>query len=153
MPDIFISYSTVDQKLANFVHKHLGEESLDVFLAPISIEAGSPWRDEILDNIRDADWLVFLASKEACKSNYVQQELGAALGLEKNIVPILWDMPPEELPGWVDQKQALDLRGASNVEIQAQVKNIAKRVKADIRNGYLVAGLIVAGLIMLGRSK
>lgn len=153
MPDIFISYSKVDHELAKFLLKHLREENLDVFIAPITIDPGETWRDDILDNLREADWLIFLASQEACKSPYVQQELGAALGLEKTIVPIIWDMAPEELPGWINQKQALDLRGATSIEIKAEVRRIAKRVKADIRKGYLIAGLVVAGIILLGKGK
>ncbi len=153
MPDIFISYSRVDHELAQFLLKHLREENLNVFIAPITIDPGETWRDGILENLRESDWLLFLASHDACKSAYVQQELGAAIGLEKKIVPVIWDMAPEELPGWIDQKQALDLRGASNIEIKAEVRRIAKRVKADIRKGYLIAGLIIAGIIILGKSK
>lgn len=153
MPDIFISYTKSDSTIAHFLYKHLINENLDVFLAPISIEPGELWRDEILENLRETDWLLFLASKEACNSEYVQQELGAALGLEKKIVPILWDMSPRDLPGWIDQKHALDFRGAENTKIKAEVRRIAKSVKADIRKGYLIAGLVIAGIILLGKSK
>ena len=153
MPDIFISFTKSDSEIAHFLHKHLTSEKLDVFLAPISIAPGDHWREEILDNLQESNWLLFLASKKACKSAYVQQELAAASGLEKNIVPILWDMPPEDLPGWVDQKQALDFRGLNGLEINIQVKQIAKKVKADIRNGYLIVGFGIAAIAWLGRKK
>ena len=125
MPDVFVSYSRADHELAKFLHKHLREERLDVFLAPISIEPGSLWRNAILDNLREEDWLLFLASQEACKSSYVQQELGAAIGLEKTIVPVIWDMPPDELPGWIDQKPALNLRGSTWTETKTEVQRTA----------------------------
>ena len=153
MPDIFISFTKSDSGIAHFLHKHLASENLDVFLAPISLEPGDTWRDEILENLQDSNWLIFLASKNACKSAYVQQELGAALGLEMKIVPILWDMPPEDLPGWIDQNQALDFRGLNDVHLNNQIKRLAKKVKADIRNGYLIVGFVFAALAYFGKNK
>ena len=153
MPDIFISFTNSDSAFAKFLHKHLTSEKLDVFLAPISLEPGDSWRDEILENLQDTDWLLFLASRNSCKSAYVQQELGAAIGLEKEIVPILWDMPPEDLPGWIDQRQALDFRGLNGVQLNHNMKKIAKKVKADIRNGYLIVGFVFAAIAWLGRKQ
>ena len=36
----------------------------------------------------------------------------AALAKQKKLVPIVWDMPVSELPGWTNHIQAIDLAGA-----------------------------------------
>jgi hypothetical protein len=90
---------------------------------------------------------LFLASKAACNSPYVQQELGAALITEKKIVPIVGEIEPSELPGWMNQSQALNLAGVPPEKIRYEISRIAETIRADKRKGPLIAGLLVAGLI------
>ena len=52
MPDVFISYSTKDEQLAQFVKRHLVDEQLDVFLASISLRPGERWTPQILSALR-----------------------------------------------------------------------------------------------------
>src|SRR5258708_26993541 len=107
MPDVFISHSSVDGEFANFLHRHLTGEGLTVFLASVSLAPGQRWPQEILNALNASNWVLFLASRTACASPWVQQELGAALMSQKKLVPIVWDMPPSQLPGWVGHIQAL----------------------------------------------
>ena len=86
----------------------LENNGIDTFLAPLSITPGYKWSDEILDNLFDSSVVIFLASKNSCKSPYVQQELGVAIGQDKWIVPILLDISFSELPGWMKEYQAID---------------------------------------------
>jgi len=76
MPDCFISYSTKDAKLAQFVHDQLTMNQIDTFMAPISIKVGTNWTSAIWENLNSANWIIFLASSSACASPFVQQELG-----------------------------------------------------------------------------
>ena len=110
MAEVFVSYSFKDVEIAKFLCKHLEKEGLNVFRAPISVDPGERWDEKILKNLKNSTWILFLASKEACASPIVQQEIGVALGTEKNIIPVVWDMDPSELPGLVKNIQALDLR-------------------------------------------
>ena len=148
MPDIFISYSSSDEKFARFLHHHLHAEQLTVFLAAVSLSPGQRWSPEILRALDTSTWVLFLGSRAACKSPWVQQELGIALASQKKLIPIVWDMPPSELPGWVSQIQALDLAGASPEEVQRQIVAIAERIKADKTRALVIAGLLLAGLLI-----
>jgi hypothetical protein len=150
MADVFISYSSVDLQFAQFLQRHLYGEGVSAFVAPLSLSPGEHWPQEILNALSSSDWVLFLASRAACASPWVQQELGAALIAKKKLVPIVWDMPPSELPGWVGQYQALNLAGASTAGIQAQITAIAGRIKSDKAKGLLIAGLLVAGLLAFG---
>jgi sulfatase modifying factor 1 len=100
MPDCFISYVSQDQQLADFIRKHLLAQRLEVFMAPVSIQPGEQWSDVIKQNLLSSSWVIFLASRVACSSPYVQQELGMALGTSKRLVPVVWEIPPSQLPGW-----------------------------------------------------
>jgi hypothetical protein len=150
MTDVFISYSASDERLAQFLRRHLQNESIEVFLASASLQPGQQWSQEILTALRASSWVLFLASRKACSSPWVQQELGAALITQKKLVPIVWDMSPPELPGWVQNYQALNLAGASLEQVKMQMSAIANRVKSDKAQGLLVAGLLVAALFALG---
>lgn len=150
MPDVFISHSSADDGFARFLHRHLTGEGLSVFLAPVSLAPGQRWPQEILNALNGSSWVLFLASRAACASPWVQQELGAALVTQKKLVPIVWDMPPSQLPGWVSHFQALNLAGASSAEVQAQISGIAERIKSDKARGLLIAGLLLAGLFVFG---
>jgi hypothetical protein len=68
----------------------------------------------------------------------------------KKLVPIVWDIPPSDLPGWVRGYQALDLCRASLEEAKSQMTVIAQRIKADKAKGLLIAGLILASVFALG---
>ena len=150
MPDVFISYSTADERIASFLRQHLSNEGIEVFLASASLQPGQQWPQEILAALRGSSWVLFLASRRACSSPWVQQELGAALITQKKLIPIVWDMSPSELPGWVQHHQALNLAGAPIEQVKAQMTSIANRIKSDKAQGLLVAGLLVAALFALG---
>ncbi|MBK8760080.1 MAG: toll/interleukin-1 receptor domain-containing protein [Sulfuritalea sp.] len=152
MADVFISYSSKDERLARFVHDHLGAENVSVFLASTSIELGQRWSPEILRNLNIAKWVIFLASRHACASPYVQQELGAAIAANKTLIPVIWDITPSELPGWVSQYQALNIANKSITEVQSEVSGIAKRIRAKKADGLALFGLIIAGLVIANKK-
>jgi hypothetical protein len=153
MPDVFISHSSSDRRFAEFLFKHLTSEGLTVFLAPISIAPGQRWADEVLNALQGSNWVLFLASRAACSSPWVQQEIGAALSKQKKLLPIVWDIPMTQLPGWTGALQAIDLAGASADRIHHQVSAIAAQIKADKAKGLLIAGLLVAGLVALASNS
>jgi hypothetical protein len=59
-------------------------------------------------------------------------------------------MAPSDLPGWVNQKQALDVRGRTPQDLAAEVQKIARQIAADKQQQVLlIAGLIALGAILL----
>jgi hypothetical protein len=148
MPDIFISYSTSDEKAAQFIHRNLVAEGISAFLASTSLQPGQQWSPEVLQALRNSECVLFLASRAACSSPWVQQELGFAIGAKKKLIPIIWNIKPTELPGWVAGYQALDLANHSAEQVQAEVAAIAAGIKASKRVALLVAGFALAALFM-----
>lgn len=151
MTDVFISHAASDSPLAEFLHRHLTQEGLSVYLASVSMPPGERWMPHIMDNLRGSTWVLCLASRAACTSPWVMQEMGAAVAGNKKLVPIIWDQPPDLLPGWMKQYQAVNLAGREQKEAMAAIGRIAEAIKAEKQKGMLILGLIVAGLLAFGK--
>src|ERR1043165_3951303 len=108
--EIFISHSTKNHETAKNIHDQLQAKGVSAFLAPISLAPGAKWSREILALLRSCKKVIFIASKDACDSKYVNQEIGGAILMEKPLVPILCGVSPEELPGWSKDFQAVELK-------------------------------------------
>lgn len=157
VPDCFISYSSSDERFAKAVHRDLTAHGLSVFMAKISLHPGDRWAEDILRALAQSNWVIFLASKAACASPFVQQEIGGALITRKRLIPVVWQMAPSELPGWVNQVQAIDIRNQTLAQIQARIIDLAQQMKAtkdkDKDKGFLIGAALVAGFIwLLGNS-
>jgi hypothetical protein len=149
MPDVFISYSVDDEGLAQFVYNHLITQGIDVFLASISLRHGDQWTPQIVNALNSSEWVFFLASRSALASVNVQQEIGGAIFGRKKLVPIMWDVEPNDLPRWVADHQGLILTGATIENINLQIAQLAAQVKANKMKGQLVAGAVFAGILYL----
>jgi hypothetical protein len=111
------------------------------------------WSSKIRQALQQSPWVVFLASRAACTSPCVQQEVGGAVFGSKNLVPVIWDINPEELPGWAKEYQALDLRGLILEAIPSAVQSIAQAIQADKRKGFLIVAGLLAGLVLLALKQ
>lgn len=153
MPDCFISYSSRDHKLAEFVYSELIRLGVSSFLASVTLQPGQHWSSEILDNLRNSKWVILLASRAAVSSAFVNQEIGGALISSKVLIPIVWDISPDELPGWARNVQAIDLRGSTLVGLQNQVAAIAGRINQEKTKSLLIAAATVLLGIFLFRDR
>ena len=148
MTAAFISYSVKDDHLAKGLYSAMTMAGIETFLAGISIDPGNNWTDTIFEKLNKSDWVFFLASKNSCNSQAVQQELGASLIQKKTIIPLLVDITPEELPGWVGNHQAIDLRSSPEL-LRKTIGQIAEKIKIDKFWAGVIVGAIVVGLLVL----
>ena len=150
MPDCFISYSSTDQEFAKSVHSELEKHTITTFMASVSLQPGQDWSKEIMENLRNSKWVILLASRAACSSEFVNQEIGATLHNAKNLIPIVWDMSPSELPGWAKGVQAIDMRKQTMVELPRQIASIAQRIKQDkSQELMIIVGAVILGFLFL----
>jgi TIR domain len=152
MLDYFISYSTHDQEFADRIHLELKNHGLNGFIASTSLRPGQPWPQEIIDNLKQSSWVIFLASEAACQSSWVQQELGIAIGASKRLVPIVWDMDPSKLPGWVSHNHAINLKDATVEQLKARMATIAEEIKEEKIQGWIILGGLIVALMLLGKN-
>lgn len=153
MPDIFISHCSADRSTALKVQKYLQSNGATTFVAPCSIESGKKWSDEIRSNLQQSRLVLFLASRTACASDYVNQELGGQWLAGKKIVPVVWDMPPEELPGWTKEYQAVDLRNGLD-GLRPVLDSIVQNLRLDKnREGLFLIAVVGFIIWLVGRKK
>ena len=74
-------------------------------------------------------------------------------GMAKTIIPVVWDVDPGQLPGWMNRFTALDLRDDLAHRIGPALDGIAARVSAKKQHGALAVGAIVAGLLLFGAAQ
>lgn len=151
MADAFLSYTQVDRDFAlaskEYLEQHLG---VTAFMAEVSLVPGDIWPEKIWDELESSRVAIFLMSQAACQSPAVNQEFGGAHRARKRLIPVVWDMSPSDLPGWIGLHQALDLRNKDEGFFAEQLKQIAKDIKMDKLIGAValtaLAGLFVWGL-------
>ena len=155
MPDCFISFSSRDEPIAKEVFSILTSHNVTVFLAPLSLGPGDRWSEEIKSQLRQSSWVIFLASSDACASSYAQQEIGMAIALGKRLVPVVWDMAPSQLPGWLKEVQALDLRGLTIDNANDRLAQIAKGIQEEKAKlfAFVVGAIFLALLVYLYMSR
>ncbi len=79
--------------------------------------------------------------------------MGAAVIAQKKLIPVVWDMPPSELPGWTKEYQALNLAGTTVEQIQNHLTSLAGQIKTEKFWGGVFAVLLIGGLIFAGKGK
>lgn len=152
MPDCFVSYSREDQQFAESIYKELESHGITTFMASVTLQPGQDWSEKIMENLRSSKWIILLVSRAACSSTFVNQEIGGALYASKKLIPIVWDMDPSELPGWLKSVQAIDIRGQTMDELQQQIASIAQRINQDKNQIALIVGVIILGFLVFSHE-
>ena len=108
MHDVFMSYSKSDSIIVKDLRSRLEQIGLSVFAFEYSIVPGQKWKQRILDAIRNSASFLVVLSTNSIESTPVMHEIGAALLKENHpIVPLLVDITPDEMPDWINDRQAV----------------------------------------------
>jgi hypothetical protein len=150
MADVFISFSDRDLAAAQVVQQQLLDRGTSVFLSKSSLEPGADWSEKVKQAIQQANLVLVLASRAAIQSTWVQQEIGIAIGAKRKIIPIIWDMPAADLPGWLSRYQALDLAGRTPVQVTQDFAQISKQLELEKFLALGAIGALVAAIVKLG---
>lgn len=105
---IFISYSTKDLSVVDFVQSILVGSPVEVFVAEYSVPPGQPLAPRIIAAIKQCDLFVLLWSKNSEDSEWVPQEIGIAKAEKKQIIPFVLQSGLK-LPGFISDLKYLDV--------------------------------------------
>lgn len=98
-PKVFISYSHTHEDWPRQLAKNMQDEGLDVWFDQFSIRAGQPLRESLEMGLRQSDVIVLLVGPESIKKPSVLFEIGAALAMNKTIIPVIpADLDLHQLP-------------------------------------------------------
>ena len=112
--DLFLSWSSPrSQSLANIFDKWIQKvfPTLNVYLSSREITPGERWRDSVGKGLESTSFGIFFLVKENIDSPWINFEAGAISKYiaESNVVPLLHEIKPEELPGPLAQFQAMSI--------------------------------------------
>lgn len=120
---VFISYSTKDLAFANEVRDALAVVSVNAFLADVSLPPAARL-SEIREAIRVSELFVLIWSMNASRSHWVRDEVGAAWGTNKRVLPVMLAKAAPLPPSLADVKYipAYENRVAAVLQVQKIAK-------------------------------
>ncbi len=107
--DIFISYSSLDENVAEMVCQYLESRGYNCFFAKRDIDYGEDYSTELDEAIAQAKIIVLIYSKNSDNSKHVRTEMSLAFGDDKVIMPYRIDNSiPQKLKYFLQLSQWLD---------------------------------------------
>lgn len=106
MSMVFISYGSVDRKIAESLCSYLESYALPCWIAPRDIKTGN-YAGEITRALKSAEVVIVICSNESCKSEHVKNEVTLAFNNKKLILPYCLDKYPfdDDLEYYLSSKQ------------------------------------------------
>jgi hypothetical protein len=153
---VFISHSTRDRGLVVSLANLLSKFGVEVYVANWYLTPGARIDEKVFEQIRAADCVVVLLTRNGVRANWVQQELGCALSAGKQIIPLV--------EKGTDPKYLAALQGREYIEYDpyqpqhallktsGYVKSLQLR-KEEQEKALLVAGGILAFLLLLSGGE
>jgi TIR domain-containing protein len=106
--DVFLSYGSQDQELANQLFDAIEAAGGKAFLSEKSLRPGEDFAETIRNALRKSHELWLLVSPNSLRSDWVISEWGAAWALGKRIIPILYRCAPDSLPDRIKRLHCID---------------------------------------------
>ena len=85
--DVFISYSSKDQVIADLICSELEQSGLTCWIAPRNVQPGKKYGKEIVLAIQDSSVILLIFSESSNKSEHVENEIDIAFNEGKTIIP------------------------------------------------------------------
>ncbi|HND89363.1 MAG TPA: toll/interleukin-1 receptor domain-containing protein [Saprospiraceae bacterium] len=117
---VFLSYSHEDRPLAQFLSQELKSHDLEVWTDE-QINPGEIWDNAILNALRSSDIYLPLLSFHFMDSDWNIAEVGAAYGMDKDILPVLLSGDLKVMPFKFREYQFLDARSMGKYELASKV--------------------------------
>ena len=108
--DVFISYATVNEEIANKVVSLIERRGYKCFIAPRDIVSGKDYASEIIRGISNSLAVLLICSTASDKSGYVLREINSAVARNKTIIPLRIEsfIPSEAMEFYLGPTQWLD---------------------------------------------
>lgn len=100
---IFISSSLRDADLAHDLAKRLDKAGLKVITTSGSVDAGENIKSKINKELRKADEIIVILTKNSVNSPWLFVEIGYASSLDKHVTPLIQGIESKELPEIIKQ--------------------------------------------------
>ena len=113
---IFVSHAHSDAKELKKLKEQMAHYDIHLFLAHDNIQPGSQWNEVLKKELRDCNAILYIGNDESRKSDFCDQELGFALGLGKDVIPVLTDKDINSPWGFIADRHATMCDSAANLK-------------------------------------
>lgn len=129
--DVFISYSSLDQPIADAVCKALDQAHISVWIAPRDVTGGKPYGEAIIDAINASRIMVVVFSTNSDKSQQVLNEVERATAKRLVIIPFRIEdvLPSKSMEYFLSSYHWLDAR---KPPIDPHLETLVDAVKAGL---------------------
>lgn len=128
---IFLSYSRLDQEVAERLTLDLNRRGIRVWRDVEQIAPGSRWAEEIEKGLTKASALLYLSSKHSRGSMWMAEEVKFFLDQRKLVLPIIVDEDgADAMPPFLQAIQWIDLAHGYDRAIERIVNVISKSIPA-----------------------
>ena len=132
--DVFISYSSKDQKIANALVDSLEGQGIRCWIAPRDIFPGQPYPQAITDAISQSKIFVLIFSAQSSRSQDVLQETDLAKNKKKVIIPFRIDSTRLEgtpFEYYLTIRQWIDASSEPETHFQELAEAVRQQTKQD----------------------
>ena len=151
---VFVSHSMRphDLPLLRGVCDHLSQHGITYFLAERDWRFGEGLPSRIVNEIRRSDCVLGFLTSEGRSSDYVNQELGAAMIAKKPVIPVL--EKGTDLKGFRPGLDYVELDRMAPQDCATRLSARLNQITAtdEVRSAICWAVIATAGLLFLGRS-
>jgi hypothetical protein len=127
MSRVFVSYSYADRPIAERLLTELRKVNVAGWMDASDLAAGEAVSTSIRNALAHSDAIVILLSARSLESNWVQFEIGAALGLGKRLLPVIIGDVEAPLPEYLSNIQWLDARGKAPQQVAREIEALFPR--------------------------
>jgi hypothetical protein len=122
--NVFLSYASADKAIVERVAQKLRSSGIDLPVLSDEFRPGDDLAEALRKALQNSDAVVVVLSDASVNSAFVMAELGAAMALNKRIIPIqLGATPlPISLPS-VSKLQILNAEGMSADDVAANIRD------------------------------
>ena len=127
MKKVFISYAREDSQVAQELRSSLADIEVSGWMDQVDIASGAAIAHQVKDAIREASAIVIFVSPRSVDSQWINFEVGAAMALNKRIIPVfIGDTGIEGgLPDWLREYKFIDARLRPIQEVALEIARAA----------------------------
>lgn len=131
--DVFLSFSSKDQQIADSVYKYLTDHNIGCWYSPTSIDGGGRYYEDIVDAIQECKILVLIYTSSALDSKYIVMEVDRAINYDKRIIPYKIENVAlnKKFEFLLSSYQSIDV-SASNIDENTKLQRLLESVNKNL---------------------
>lgn len=129
---VFVSHSVKDRNLVLNIRNQLKRAGVNVYLAEEHPQPGMNLPQKIINNIKSADCIVVVLTDAGVRSQFVNQEVGAARSINKPIIPMVEKKVKGKIGGLLAGLELIIFDKAKPKQAIREVSSYVSRLKLSL---------------------